>query len=161
MDLQELTTKKIQQVEIPASFINKLLHDHGLHHTIQIYNGSMVFSADNFTATFKYHSHNFDNGNPTINFCLITVKPFYYSFGLPLINKRYPYLGYWKDEEGNTIITCFVNKIPGIDGILKDYRQYKDHTTIESFDCKEDAIVIGLRTTSGWREGDVQTKIQT
>lgn len=156
MDLQDLITGRIQQVEIPESVINKLLNDHGQNHTVQICNRYIVLSADNFKAEFSYHSHDFNNGVITVNFCLNTIKPFYYSFGLQLINKKYPYLGYWKDCNGNKFITCHLDRIPGIDGFVENYKPYIKHIDIESVACIESKIIVGLCTKSGWTEGDDQ-----
>lgn len=156
MDLQDLITGRIQQVEIPDSLINKLLNDHGLHHTIQISNSYMVLSADNFKAELSYHSHNFSNGNVTINFILNRIKPFYYSMGLRLIHKRYPHLEYRKDLDGNKMITCHLDRIPEIDSIFKDYVPCIKHIDIKSISCGEGKIIVGLRTKSGGTEGDDQ-----
>lgn len=162
MDLQDLITGGIQQVEIPASFINQLLHDRGLNHTVQLRNNSIVLSADNFKAEFSYHSHDFNNGVTIVKFCLHTIKPFYYLFWLQLINKKYPCLEYGKDHDGNKIITCYIDRIPWTNSILKDYLPYTDHIDIESVDCREGRIIVGFRKKSGIKEGDeqhVQTKI--
>lgn len=156
MDVQDLITGRIQQVEIPESFVNQLLHDQGLNHTVQIRNNSIVLSADNFKAEFSYHSHDFSNDAMTLKFCLHTIKPFYYSFGLQFINKKYPCLEYWKDHNGNKIITCSIDRIPGMDSILKDFRPYTDHVDIESVDCREGKIIVGFRKKSGVTEGDEQ-----
>ncbi|HHT9107113.1 MAG TPA: hypothetical protein ACFYEF_00380 [Candidatus Wunengus sp. YC63] len=153
MDLQDLITGRIQQVEIPESVINKLLHDHGLILTVQVCNGYIALSTDNFQAGFSYHSHDFNKGVITVNFCLNTIKPFYYSFGLQLINKKYPYLGYWKDCNGNKFITCHLNRIPGIDGFIENYKPYTKHIDIESVSCGEGKIIVGLRTKPGGTEG--------
>ncbi len=162
MDLQVLITGRIQQVEIPETLINQLLRDRRLNHTVQINNNSIVLSADNFKAEFSYHSHYFNNGVMAVNFCLHTIKPLYYSFGLQLINKKYPCLEYWKDLDGNKIITCHIDRTPWTNNILKYYRPYTDHLDIESVDCREGKFIFGLRKKSGVTEGDelyVQTKI--
>ncbi|NUO10416.1 MAG: hypothetical protein HUU08_17455 [Candidatus Brocadia sp.] len=153
MDLQDLITGKIQQVEIPESFINQLLHDQELNHIVQVRNNSIVLYDGNFKAEFSYHSN---NGVMTINFYLHTIKPFYYSFGLKLINKKYPCLEYWKDHDGNKMITCHLDRIPGIDGFLEDYKPYIKHTDIESVTCGEGKITVGLRKKSEVTEGDEQ-----
>ncbi|CAG1770653.1 hypothetical protein BAC3_01233 [uncultured bacterium] len=154
MNLQDLITGRIQLVEIPESLINQLLHDHGLNHTVQIRNNSIVLSADNIKAEVSYHSHNFNNGNITINFILNKIKPFYYSMGLQLIHKRYPYLLYWKDHIGNKMITCYLDRISGIDSVFNDYASYIKDLNIESIDYREGKIIIGLCTKSGGTEGD-------
>ncbi|MDG6027341.1 MAG: hypothetical protein E3K40_11660 [Candidatus Brocadia sp.] len=82
MDLHDLIARRTQQIEIPESFVNQLLHDQGLNHTVQFYNNSIALFVDNFQTKFSYHSHDFNNGVMVVNFCLHTIKPFYYSFGL-------------------------------------------------------------------------------
>lgn len=154
MDLQDLITGRIKQVEILETLINQLLRDRGLNHTVQINNNSIVLSASNFKAEFSYHSHNFNNGIKAVNFCLNTIKPFYYSFGLQLLNKKYPYLLYWKDHIGNKMITFYLNRIPGIDSVLNDYASYIKDLNIESIDYSEGKIIIELCTKSGVTEGD-------
>lgn len=156
MDLQDLITGRIKQVEILESFVNQLLRDQGLNQTVQINNNSIVLSASNFKAEFSYHSHDFSNGSLTVNFCLHTISPFYYAFGLQLINKKYPCLEYWKDHDGNKIITCYIDRIPWIDNILEDYRSYTNHIYIESVDCREGRIIVDFRKKSRVTEGDEQ-----
>ncbi len=146
MDLQDLITGRIQQVEVPESLINKILHDHGLNSSVQISNGYIVLLAGNFTVEFFYHSHKFTNDNATVSFYLKRIKPLYYSFGLQLITKKYPFLSYWKDSDENKIITCYIDRVPGIDSILKDYKSCIDHIDIESVLCREGKVVIGLKT---------------
>lgn len=152
MDLHDLITGRIQQIEIPESLINRLLKDYGLNHTVQICNNSIVLSADNIEAEFSYHSHNFNNGIKAVNFCLNTIKPFYYSFGLQLLNKKYPYLLYWKDHIGNKMITCYLDRIPGIDSVFNSIKDID----IESVDYRKGKIIARLRTKSGVTEGDEQ-----
>lgn len=154
MDLHNLITGRIQQIEIPESLVNQLLHDHGMNHTVQIRNNSIVLSADNIKAEFSYHSHNFNNGVVAVNFCLNTIKPFYYSFGLQLINKKYPYLEYWKDQDNNKMITCYLDRIPKIDSVFNDYASYIKDIDIESVDYREGKIIVGLCTKS---EGQKET----
>ncbi len=144
MDLQDLITG-IQQVEIPESFVNQLLHDHGLNHTVQIRNNSIVLYDGNFKAEFFYHSYNFNNSVMTVDFCLHTIKPFYYSFGLQLLNKKYPWLEYWNDHDGNKMITCHLDRIPGIDGFLEDYKPCIKDTDIESISFRKGQIIVGFR----------------
>lgn len=156
MNLEEIAAGKIQQVEIPESIINKLLNSFGQNCTVRVCNDFVMFSTENFQAEFTYHSHDFNNTSSVINFNLHRIKPFYYSMGLQLIHKRYPYLEYWKDQDGNKMITCHMDRISGIDSILKDYKPYADHIDVESAGCREGKIIVGLRTKSGGTEGDEQ-----
>lgn len=142
MDLKDLISGGVTQVEIPESVINTLIRKHGLNYTVQICNDHIALSANNFTAEFSYHSHDFNHNRAIIHFCLKRIKPLYYSFGLRLITNKYPYLEYWKDNHGNKILTCSIDKIPGINSILKDYTSYTDY--VESVDCREGKIIVGL-----------------
>lgn len=146
MGLKDLILGEITQIEVPESLINKILRDYGLNSTVQIYNSYIALLADSFTLEFSYHSHNFNSGNATINFHLKRIKPLYYSFGLQLISQKYPFLEYWKDSDGNKIVTCYIDRVPGIDSILKDYKSYAEHIDIESVLCREGKVVIGLKT---------------
>lgn len=154
MNLQKITDGNIQQVEIPESAINQILNDFGQTCAVEVFEDLMVFSTDSFEAEISYCSHAFNDDAVIVNLYLHKIKPFYISMGLGLLNKKYPFLEYRKDADGNRIIACRVDKLPGITGTVDSLKKIN----IETVSLEKGKIIVSLSAKPGG-ECNVQTKI--
>lgn len=121
--IQNNISKK--QIEIPEIVINNQIKNDKLK--IVIHDNYIVVIADNIEAILRYHSYNFDqhNGSFSITCYLTKIKPFYMTYCIPMIGKKYSFIEYQ-----NKLITCKFDQIPEITNIIKN-AGCKDITSIE------------------------------
>ena len=152
MNLQKITDGEIQQFEIPESAINQLLANFGQTCTVEVFTDLLVLSTESFEAEVAYCSHDFNEDTAVVNLFLHRIRPFYLSMGLSLLNKKYPFLEYWKNADGNRIIACHLDKLPGIVEMVDSLKKIN----IETVFLEKGKIILRLQTKSGGTEGDEQ-----
>lgn len=125
MNIEEIigNTSGARHIELSEAFLNKLISGNGSKHRVVIHEGYFVLNTGNgIEVHLAYHSHCMDT-DISITFKVLQVKPFYYMYGLPMIDKKFPFLAYKKGTYSERFITCTLNQIPGIEGRLRQYRQ--------------------------------------
>ena len=145
MNLQKLISEGIQQVEIPETAINQILTNFGQNCAVQIFDDLLVLSTERFEAEISYCSHVFNEDTAVVNLFLRRIRPFYISMGLGLLNTKYPFFEYRKDADGNRIIACHVDKMPGIAGTIDSLQKIN----IETVSFEKGKIIVALSTKSG------------
>lgn len=145
MDLKTIIENGAQIIEIPEGFINNQLRSRGMQDiNVTCNDGHLVLNAAKMEAIFRYHSSLFTNDEMTITLKLFKVKPFYYGIGLRFMDGKYPFLEYYKNYDGEKLITCRLDKIPGIDSALVEHGLHLRRLNINSVECKRGRVVIDL-----------------
>ncbi|HHT9137245.1 MAG TPA: hypothetical protein ACFYEK_08400 [Candidatus Wunengus sp. YC60] len=149
MNLKETikNIQNIQQIEIPESLINSQCRDHSIDCEVALHNDYVVLRASSgLEAHLCYHSHELDHINGEFSFTMrvLKIKPLYYWMSLPLVNVKYPFLKYSRDSDNERLITCHIDKVPGIGKIMNTYRHNFGKVMVGAIAFQYEKVIIEM-----------------
>ncbi|MFQ5688443.1 MAG: hypothetical protein ACE5GV_17485, partial [Candidatus Scalindua sp.] len=119
------------EFEFTEDFINDYISKFAQDYSIKLHDGYFVLNTPDIEARLDYDSCRFKDGERSMTFKVLDLKPFHYKMFLRWINKKLPFMEYGKDAENTKLITCHLDKIPK----LKDNKilnnSYLEHATID------------------------------
>ena len=117
-------------------------------YSVKLHDGYFTLSTPKIVATLDYDSCRFEDGERSVTFKVLDLKPFRTKMFLSLISIRYPFMEYGKDAENTKLITCHLNKIPK----LKDNKILNnsnlEHVTIDYIKCETGKATVKLKLKS-------------